>query len=200
MTHAYAREPERGRRIPINSTTSRRARESTPSKTGGRLIVAASLLAGFLLVMAFIVLAALPRQKGTPPPPAAPKLSASAARYLAAANAADHSLEVSNDAYKKNELSNLAAARSDLRAEVATESQFDNQLAQIPFPLSDASIVRALIAANQQRGALTARQARSTSLAQLRSFDARHGATDAAVEVQVRLLRKALGLPPPSTS
>jgi hypothetical protein len=165
--------------------------------------VAASLVAGILLVLAFIVLAALPRQHdSTPPPPAATttKLSPSAARYLAIANPANHSLDVSNNAYKKDELSNLAAAKSDLRGEVATETLFDTRLAQIPFPLSDASIVRALIAANQQRGALTARQARSTSLAQLRSLDARHQATDAAVEAQVRLLRKALGLPPPSTS
>jgi hypothetical protein len=203
MTHAYAGEPERGRRIPINSTTSRSARESTPNKTGGRLVVGASVLAGFLLILAVVVLIALPRQNGTPPAPAAPaaaKLSPSAERYLAIANPANHSLEVSNNAYKKDELGNLAAAKSDLRAEVATETLFDTRLAQIPFPLSDASIVRALIAANQQRGALTARQARSASLAQLRSLDARHQATDAAVEGQVRQLRKALGLPPPSTS
>jgi hypothetical protein len=203
MTHAYAGEPERGRRIPINSTTSRTAREPGPNKTGGRLVAGASVLAGLLLVVGVVVLVALPRQNGTPPAqaaPPAPKLSPSAARYLAIANPANHSLEVSNDAYKKDELSNLAAAKSDLRGEVATETKFDTQLAQIPFPLGDASIVRALIAANQQRGALTARQARSTSLAQLRSLDARHQATDAAVEAQVRLLRKALGLPPPSTS
>jgi hypothetical protein len=195
-----SREPERGRCIPVNSTTPRSSRESTPTKTGGRLVVAASSLAGLLLVLA-VALAALPRQNGgSPAQAAAPKLSPAAKRYLAIANAANHSLEVSNDAYKKNELSNLTAAESDLRAEVATESRFDTQLAQIPFPLSDASIVRALIAANQQRGVLTARQARSASLPQLRSFDARHQAADAGVEVQVRLLRKALGLPPPSTS
>lgn len=159
----------------------------------------ASLLATLLVVLAVVALAA-PRPKGAAPPPAAAsKLSPSASRYLAIANAADHSLKVSSDAYKKNELSNLAAAESNLRAEVASESRFDSQLAQIPLPLGDASIVRALIAANQRRGALTARQARSASLPQLRSFDARHQATDAAVEVQVRLLRKALGLPPPST-
>jgi hypothetical protein len=83
---------------------------------------------------------------------------------------------------------------------VAVESRFDKQLAEIPFPLSIASIVRALILGNQQRGALTARQARSASLTRLQSFDSRHQATDAAVEVQVKLIRKALHLPPPSTS
>jgi hypothetical protein len=162
-------------------------------------VVTASVIATALVVLAILALFA-PRQNGAPPAPAAPALSPAAARYQSIATPANHRLEVANDAYKKDELSKLAAARADLRSEVATETSFDGHLAQIPFPLSVASIVRALILANQQRGALTARQARSASLAQLRSFDARHGAADAAVEVQVRLLRRALHLPPPTTS
>jgi hypothetical protein len=162
-------------------------------------VVTASVIATALVVLAVLALFA-PRQTGAPPAPAAPALSPSATRYLAIATAANHRLEIANDGYKKDELTSLAAARADLRSEVATETSFDGQLAQIPFPLSVASIVRALILANQQRGALTARQARSASLAQLRSFDARHAATDAAVELQVRLLRRALHLPPPTTS
>jgi hypothetical protein len=183
-------EPDLRRRTPINSTTSRAGPGPTSSKSGSRLVMMASLVAAALLVLAFLL---ADRQKGSPP---APKPSASAARYLAIANAADRSLGISNDAYKKNELGDLAAAESDLRAEVATESKFDAQLARIPFPPSVAPRARALIATNQQRGALTARQERSTSLAQLRSFDALHQAADAAVEVQVRLLRQALHLPP----
>ena len=164
------------------------------------MILVASLLAALLVVLA-VVYAFVPRQSGASSSPgAASTLSPSAARYLAIATAANHRLEIANDGYKKDELSNLAAAQADLRSEVATETSFDEQLAQIPFPLGIASIVRALILANEQRGTLTARQARSTSLAQLRSFDARHRAKDAAVEVQVRLLRRALHLPPPATS
>ena len=164
-------------------------------------MVTASVIAAGLVVLAILALFA-PRQKGSDgsPAAAAPALSPSAARYLAIAGAANHRLEIANDGYKRDELASLAAARADLRSEVATETSFDAQLAQIPFPLSVASIARALILANEQRGALTARQARSTSLAQLRSFDARHAATDAAVEVQVRLIRKALHLPAPTTS
>lgn len=162
-------------------------------------MVTASVIATVLVVLGILVLFA-PRQKGPPPAPAAPALSPAAARYQSIATAANHRLEIANDGYKKDELTNLAAARADLRSEVATETSFDAQLARIPFPRSAASIVRALILANEHRGALTARQARSTSLAQLRSFDTRHRATDAAVEVQVRLLRKALHLPPPTTS
>jgi hypothetical protein len=164
------------------------------------MIVAASLLAALLVVLA-VVYAFAPRQSGASSSPgAASTLSPSAARYLAIATAANHRLEIANDGYKKDELSNLAAAKADLRSEAATETSFDEQLARITFPLSIASIVRALIRANERRGTLTARQARSTSLAQLRSFDARHKAKDEAVEVQVRLLRKALHLPPPATS
>ncbi len=184
--------------MPISPTSSNAARGSTRDRLGGRLIVAASLLAAVVVVLA-VVYAAAPRPSGASPGAAAPKLSPSAARYLGIADAANHKLEVANDGYKKNERDNLAAAESDLRAEVAVESRFDKQLAEIPFPLSMASIVRALILANQQRGALAARQARSASLTRLRSFDSRHQATDAAVEVQVKLIRKALHLPPPST-
>ena len=181
---------------PIEVDSPETGRRSTTGKLGGRLVVTASLLATVLVVLAVLALAA-PRPDGNAASPApAPKLSAAAARYLAIASAADHSLEVANDRYKRDERDSLAAAESDLRAEVATESLFDKQLAQIPFLPSIASIARALIINNQRRGALTARQARSASLAQLRSFDQRHRATDAAVEVQVRLIRKALHLPP----
>jgi hypothetical protein len=166
--------------------------------------VTASVIATVLVVLAVLALfAPRPKDSTSSAPaaaPAAPALSPSAAKYLQTADAANHRLQVANDSYKKDEFTNLAAAKADLRSEVATENLFDQQLAQIPFPLSDASIVRALILANQQRAALTARQARTFSLARLRSFDTRHGATDAAVEVQVRLLRKALHLAPPTTS
>jgi hypothetical protein len=162
--------------------------------------VTASVIATVLVVLAVLALFAPRPKDSTPSAPAAPALSPSAAKYLQIADAANHRLQVANDSYKKDQFTNLAAAKADLRSEVATENVFDQQLAQIPFPLSDASIVRALILANQQRAALTARQARTFSLARLRSFDTRHGASDAAVEVQVRLLRKALHLPPPTTS
>jgi hypothetical protein len=164
-------------------------------------VVTASVIATALVVLAILaIFAPRPGGGGGSPAPAPRALSPAAARYLSLATAANHRLEVANDAYKKDALTSLAAAKADLRSEVATETSFDEQLARIKFPLSDAFIVRALIIANQRRGALTARQARSTSLAQLRSFDARHGAADAAVEVQVRLLRRELHLPPPATS
>jgi hypothetical protein len=57
-----------------------------------------------------------------------------------------------------------------------------------------------MIQVNQARAALAEREARSASLAQLRSFAGRHRAADAAVEFGVRLIRQALGLPSPSES
>ena len=57
-----------------------------------------------------------------------------------------------------------------------------------------------MVAANDQRIALTEREARSASLAALGSFTARHRAADAQVEVFVRAIRRLLQLPPPETS
>ena len=87
-----------------------------------------------------------------------------------------------------------------LRAEAATERRFDRLLAGIPFAPALASTARALIRANQRRVMLTVQQATSTSLTGLASFTARHRAADAAVEAQVRILRRALHLPPPANS
>ena len=104
------------------------------------------------------------------------------------------------DRFTDHERDDLAAAVSDLQAQASTERSFDRQLAKIGFPPHIAAIARALIGANQSRIALTDREARSASIAGLRSFSSRHRAADAAVEVQVRLIRRALGLPPPSDS
>jgi hypothetical protein len=171
------------------------------TRLGGVLIGTAALVAAVLVVLAVIDFAA-PRPSDTAAPPAAAdtKQTTLANRYLAIADPANHRLDVANNGFTAAERGNLAAAKADLRAEVATETRFDQQLAAIPFPPAIVAIARAMIRANQARGALTARQARSASLVQLRSFDQRHRAADAAVEVQVRLIRKALHLPPPSTS
>jgi hypothetical protein len=45
-----------------------------------------------------------------------------------------------------------------------------------------------------------ARQARAKTLARMQALNAQHQAADAAVEAQVKRLRQALHLPPPSTS
>jgi hypothetical protein len=120
--------------------------------------------------------------------------------YLAIARPANHRLDVEFDGFGDQSRDDLAKAAADLRAEAATELHFDRQLARIPFPPAIIFLAWELIRANQSRIALTRQEARSESIARLRSFARRHKAANAAVEVRVRALRKALHLPPPSTS
>jgi hypothetical protein len=135
----------------------------------------------------------------SPTPPSA-GIRRLAADYLAIARPANHRLDVEVDGFGDHRRGDLAEADADLRAEAATEQHFDRQLSRIPFPAAIAAIARALILANQSRIALTRREARSGSLAGLRSFTSTHKTADAAVEIQARAIRKALSLPPPSTS
>jgi hypothetical protein len=123
-----------------------------------------------------------------------------AVEYLAIARPANHRLDVEFDGFGDQSRDDLAKADADLRAEAATELHFDQRLSRIPFPPAIGFVAWELIRANQSRIALTRRQARSESIATLRSFARRHKAANAAVEVRVRALRKALHLPPPSTS
>jgi len=123
-----------------------------------------------------------------------------AARYLVIARPAHHRLDVEVDGYGDAEHDDMATAEKDLREDAATERHFDEQLLRIRFPSWIAMTAQALVRANDRRIALTERQARSASLASLRSYDHRHQAADAAVETQARLIRLFLGLPPPATS
>jgi hypothetical protein len=138
----------------------------------------------------------------TPPGsgPARSGLRALGSAYLAIAQPANRRLDTEVDGFTDHEHHDLGAAEAALRAEAATERRFDRLLREIPFPPPIATTARALIWANQRRAALTARQARSPSLARLVSFNGLHRAADAAVEAQVKILRRALGLPPPETS
>ncbi len=104
------------------------------------------------------------------------------------------------DGFRDHRHDDLAKSTADLRAQAATERHFDRQLARIHFPPAIARMARALIRANRSRIWLTRREARSPSLAKLKTFTGRHKAADAAVETWVKAIRKALGLPPPSTS
>lgn len=140
--------------------------------------------------------------KGTVGPAlSGPARRALASRYLAIARPANHRLEHEVDGFAEHRRRrDLTAATADLRAEAATERWFDRRLAAIAFPAAIAVIARALIGANEHRIALTEQEALSATIGSLRSFTAGHRAADAAVEAQVRLIRRALGLPPPSES
>jgi hypothetical protein len=128
------------------------------------------------------------------------QLKAPAARYLAIAVPASHRLDREVDGFADAQRDDLAAAESDLRAEATTERWFDRRLAEIRFPAGIAAMARAMIQVNESRAVLADREAQATSLAELRSFATQHAAADAATEFGVRLIRRALGLPPPSTS
>ncbi len=134
----------------------------------------------------------------TTPPPGQPK--ALAGRYMAIAVPANRRLDHEVDGFADHQRGDLAAAEADLRAEAATERWFDRHLAEIPFPPGIAAMARAMIQVNESRAALADREAQATSLADLRSFAARHAAADAATEFGVRLIRQALGLPPRPSS
>ncbi|HET7016375.1 MAG TPA: hypothetical protein VFI65_20810 [Streptosporangiaceae bacterium] len=120
-----------------------------------------------------------------------------AAAYIAIARPANRRLEKANDSYEENEHDNFVIAKRDLRDEVATEREFDKRLLRIDFPANIAEIAWDLVQANSHRIALTERQSHTVTIAKLRAFDKRHKAADAAVEVQVRIIRHELGLPPP---
>jgi hypothetical protein len=148
--------------------------------------------------------ASAPSASARPSPQASaspsPSTRALAIDYLAIARPANHRLDVEVDGFGDHSRDDLAKADADLRAEAATELHFDRQLSRIPFPPAIAFLAWEIVRANQSRIALTRREARSASIATLRSFASRHKAANAAVEAPVRAIRKALGLPPPSTS
>ncbi|HEX9354020.1 MAG TPA: hypothetical protein VF933_09425 [Streptosporangiaceae bacterium] len=127
-------------------------------------------------------------------------LRALASAYLAIAEPANRRLDTEVDGFTDHEHHDLPAAEAALRGEAATERRFDRLLREIPLPPPLAATALALIRANERRAALTGAQARSSSVARLVSFDGRHRAADAAVEAQVRILRRDLGLPPPADS
>src|SRR6266516_4779583 len=143
---------------------------------------------------------AQPGPSASAQPSRSARIRALAARYLAIARPANHRLEIEVDGFRDHRRDDLAKAVADLRAQAATERHFDRRLGRIRFPAAIEAIARRLIRANRSRIALTRREARSVSLAELSTFTRRHRAADAAVEVPVKALRKALGLPPPETS
>lgn len=160
--------------------------------TGGLLIGTASLVAAVAVVLS---LYAWIKPPGPVAPPPAHHSTTLAGRYLAIAGPADRQLAAEEGSFSANERSNLAAAKSDLMAEVATIGTLDKGLAAIAFPPAVAAIAHALIRASQSQARLLTRQARSASLKRLRSFDRRVQAAGATAAAEAMLLRKALHVP-----
>jgi hypothetical protein len=127
-------------------------------------------------------------------------------------------------AYNANENNNLAAAEATLTSEAATEQALDRNLAAITYtpqnyanaislitnaadngnPTPGAAILLtpqatviadAALRDNQALATLTAQQAGSTSLTQMRSFNARVAADTATVQAEMKLVSKTLAAP-----
>jgi hypothetical protein len=118
-----------------------------------------------------------------------------ASQYMAIMLPASQQLNTDAAAYTASERDNLAAAEAALTAEVTSEHAFDASLAGITFPPAIAPIAAALVQANQARAKLTAEQARSSSLIQLRSFNDRVQVASVAVQTEMTLIGKALDSP-----
>jgi hypothetical protein len=128
-------------------------------------------------------------------------------------------------AYRVNEGRHLAAAEAALTSEVATEQALDNSLAAVAYtPQNYANAINlitlaadagtntpsaailltpqttvmadALTRANQALAKLTAEQAKSTTLTQLRSFNDRVDAANATVLADINAIHKVLEVPP----
>ena len=123
-----------------------------------------------------------------------------AARYLAIAQSGNRRLEHDFDPLEDRDRNNLVRARADLRDAAATERLFDRRLRSIRFPPATERVARHLYRINQQRATLTAAAAASASLRWLHSYEPVLDAANAPVEVDVSMIRRALGLPPPDTS
>jgi hypothetical protein len=119
-----------------------------------------------------------------------------AREVMAVVTPATQQLNAETAAYTASENSDITTADAALAAEVTSEHAFDTSLAAIAFPPAIAPVVKAVIRAEQTRARLTAEQAQSSSLPQLRSFNKRSGVATAAVQTEMKFLRKAVDSPP----
>jgi hypothetical protein len=117
-------------------------------------------------------------------------------QYMAIVTPAVQQLNIDEAAYTANEGRSLATAEVALTSEITSERELDARLASFPFPPGVSPVVKALIQANQARANLTAEQARSSSLTQMRSFNQQIDVDGAAVQKEMKLLRNALGSRP----
>lgn len=95
-------------------------------------------------------------------------------------------------AFTADEGNNLAAAESDLKAEVTSATALATSLARFPFSAFVAPRAKVLVQAIQARVKLLAEQARSSTIGQLESFNAQIDAGSGAIETDLNLLHTAV--------
>jgi hypothetical protein len=144
--------------------------------------------------------------------------------YNGIVNPASKLLAADMAAYNVNEGHHLAAAEAALTSEVATEQALDNSLAAVAYTPQNygnainlitlafdagtntpsaailltpqaTAIANAAMRDNQALAKLTTQQARSTSLAQLRSFNTKVEADTVTVQAEMKLIGKTLAAP-----
>ena len=95
-------------------------------------------------------------------------------------------------AYAASELHNLPAAKGVLTGELGVENSLDGNLKQFTFPPVFSSATNKLIADNEALIKLTTKQAQSSALVQLRSFDSRVQAAQNTVRADLKLVSRDL--------
>jgi hypothetical protein len=176
-----------------------------PGPTLGGVIITAVSCLSTLLILAALVYAAGIGQRHTAALAAAdcePNLSPAgrpcttqpmlAADFAALFGPTNQQLGTDAAAYAANQGSHLAVAEAALTAEATAERALGRTLGAFPFPPSIAPIAAGLIRANQARATLTAEQARSTSLARMRSLNHQVALAAAAVGKEIGLVQTAV--------
>jgi hypothetical protein len=175
---------------------------------GGVIITAISLLCGLLVVagLAYAMGTGGRHQAALAAARCEPNLSPSGlpcttermltARYTKITSPAVQQLNTDLAAYNASEWHNRVAAEAALKAEVTSAAALAANLGRFPFPPAVAPRARALIGAIDARVKLTAEQARSSSLAQMRSFDHRANLADTVVQADFSLVWQVLRSPP----
>lgn len=99
-------------------------------------------------------------------------------------------------AYAASEFTSLTAARAALMAQVTLSTSLDADLARFQFPAYIAPEARKLIQADEALIKLKAEQARSSTLARMRTFDAPVQAASAVVQADAQVVAKAMAKAP----
>jgi hypothetical protein len=174
---------------------------------GGVIITAVSCLSALLLIAAIIYAAGTGAREQSAltaagcEPTLTPLMQPCttqpilAGQYLALITPAAQQLATDAAAYDASEGDNLAVAEAALKAEVTSERALDARLGALALPPAIVPLAKALISANEARATLTAEQARSSSLTQMRSFNHRVQLATAAVEADMKLVRAAVDTP-----
>ena len=161
--------------------------ERSGGKAPARNVAGLALIAVPSAVAAVLLVLAVPYYAG-----ASARISS---LYTGLAAPADKALTAGVDGCRLSQHRDLAAARLCLLRQAQAETSFDNQLGAITFPPAPDLHADLLIAADQKRIKLIRSQVRAKTLGQLRSFNARDVSASAAVEAQVAIIRRDLGLP-----